>query len=159
MGGISVGGGGGKKSVDSEIPLVPFIDLLLCCVMFLLATAVWNKLAQIDANQQTEGTRAPDDAPPPEEEKIRLILQVQDSGYTLASTAGDSLSIDKNGANYDVEELRAKLKQRRRMEPNRTEIIVSPDDGIEYQHVVKAMDLVVGEGFKDMSVADASSLL
>ena len=35
MGGISVGGGhGGKKNLDSEIPLVPFIDLLLCCVMF-----------------------------------------------------------------------------------------------------------------------------
>ena len=50
MGGISVGGGGGgKKSVDSEIPLVPFIDLLLCCVMFLLVTAVWNKLASMEA--------------------------------------------------------------------------------------------------------------
>ena len=48
MGGISVGGGhGGKKSVDSEIPLVPFIDLLLCCVMFLLVTAVWNRLARL----------------------------------------------------------------------------------------------------------------
>ena len=32
MASISTGGGGsGKKSVDHSIPLVPFIDLLLCC--------------------------------------------------------------------------------------------------------------------------------
>ena len=61
MGGISVGEGhGGKKSVDSEIPLVPFIDLLLCCVMFLLVTAVWNRLARIDEVADEVGER--DDA-------------------------------------------------------------------------------------------------
>ena len=65
MGGISVGGGhGGKKSVDSEIPLVPFIDLLLCCVMFLLVTAVWNQLARLNANQQQPGQNAPNEPPP-----------------------------------------------------------------------------------------------
>ena len=43
MAAIDSGGGeSGKKAVNQEIPLIPFIDLLLCCVMFLLATAVWN---------------------------------------------------------------------------------------------------------------------
>ena len=32
--------GGGKKSVDHEIPLVPFIDFLLCIVAFLLS---WHR--------------------------------------------------------------------------------------------------------------------
>lgn len=58
MAGISVGGRGGKREPNSEIPLVPFIDLLLCCVMFLLVTAVWNQLAQIDANQRQPGAAA-----------------------------------------------------------------------------------------------------
>ena len=61
----SIGGGGGghggKKTVDQEIPLVPFIDLLLCCVMFLLVTAVWNQLARIEANQNVPSTSAPSD--------------------------------------------------------------------------------------------------
>jgi biopolymer transport protein ExbD len=48
-------GGSGKKPVDASIPLIPFIDLLLCCVMFLLVTAVWNQLASIDASQQVPG--------------------------------------------------------------------------------------------------------
>src|SRR5215470_15970776 len=101
MGGISVGGGhGGKKSVDSEIPLVPFIDLLLCCVMFLLVTAVWNQLARINANQQTPGqVTTPPDEPPPE--KVRLTLQVQNSGYVIASSAGENITVPKNGDQYN----------------------------------------------------------
>ena len=53
MGGISVGGGhGGKKSVDSEIPLIPFIDFLLCIVLFLLASFSASGELPIDKNVQ-----------------------------------------------------------------------------------------------------------
>jgi len=108
MANIDTGGGhGSKKSVDQEIPLVPFIDLLLCCVMFLLVTAVWNQLARLNANQQQPGQPQAQDTPPPETTK--LILQVQTSGYTLASTEGDRIPIPKNGDAYDQEELIIKL--------------------------------------------------
>lgn len=157
MGGISVGGGhGGKKSVDSEIPLVPFIDLLLCCVMFLLVTAVWNQLARIDANQQQPGQQAPNEPPP--EEKIKVILQVQASGFVLASSAGDRIEIPKSGDTYDMEQLREKLQERKRLEPNRKDLVVAPEDGVQYKDVVASMDMVVGEGFPDMSLSDGSTL-
>jgi biopolymer transport protein ExbD len=157
MGGISMGGGhGGKKSVDSEIPLVPFIDLLLCCVMFLLVTAVWNQLARLDANQQQPGQQAPNEPPP--EEKIKVILQVQASGYVLASSAGDRIEIPKSGDSYDMEGLREKLQERKRLEPNRKDLVVAPEDGVQYKDVVASMDMVVGEGFPDMSLSDGSTL-
>ncbi len=157
MGGISVGGGhGGKKAVDSEIPLIPFIDLLLCCVMFLLVTAVWNQLARIDANQQQPGQQAPDEPPP--EEKIKVVLQVQSSGYVISSTAGDRIEIPKVGDDYDNEALREKLQERKRLEPNRKDLVVAPEDGVIYEHVVAAMDMVVGEGFPDMSLSDGATL-
>jgi biopolymer transport protein ExbD len=159
MGGVSVGGGhGGKKSVDSEIPLVPFIDLLLCCVMFLLVTAVWNQLARIDANQQVPG-QPTTEPPPPEPEKVKLILQVQNTGYVLASTAGDRITINKRGDDYDLEELRTKLQERKRLEPNRRDIIVAPEDGVRYENVVEAMDIAVGETFDDVSLSDGASML
>jgi len=157
MGGINVGGGhGGKKSVDSEIPLVPFIDLLLCCVMFLLVTAVWNQLARLDANQQQPGQQAPNEPPP--EEKIKFILQVQATGYVLASTAGDRIEVPKTGDAYDLEGLRTKLQERKRAEPNRKDLVVAPEDGVHYEDVVASMDMVVGEGFPDMSLSDGSTL-
>lgn len=160
MASVDTGGGGhgGKKSVDQEIPLVPFIDLLLCCVMFLLVTAVWNQLARLNANQQVPGQPQTPDQPPPEE-RVKLILQVQNSGFVLASTAGDRITINKNGDTYDMEELRTKLQERKRLEPNRRDIIVAPEDGVRYEDVVHAMDLVVGEGFEDMSLSDGAALL
>lgn len=158
MASISAGGGhGGKKAVDSEIPLIPFIDLLLCCIMFLLITAVWNKLARINANQQQPGREAPMDAPPPEE-RIRLFLQVKNSGYVLAATDGTNIEIPKNGDEYDVEALREKLQDRRRQEPNRRDLIVAPEDGVLYSDVVSAMDIVVGLGYDDMSLSDGAHL-
>lgn len=156
MGTINVGGSkGGKKPVDSEIPLIPFIDLLLCCVMFLLVTAVWNQLARIDANQQQPGQAANE---PPPEEKIKVILQVQASGYTLSSTAGDSVAIPKSGDKFDVDQLRERLQERKKLEPNRRDLVVAPEDGVIYADVVEAMDTVVGEGFPDMSLSDGSTL-
>lgn len=158
MGGVSVEGGhGGKKNVDAEVPLIPFIDLLLCCVMFLLVSAVWNQLGRINANQQQPGAAPSDDQPPPEE-RVKLILQVQSTGYVLASTAGDRTQIAKNGETYDIAELRSKLQERRRLEPNRRDIIVAPEDGVRYEDVVGAMDLVVGEGYPDMSLSDGAAL-
>jgi biopolymer transport protein ExbD len=158
MASIDTGGGhGGKKSVDREIPLVPFIDLLLCCVMFLLVTAVWNQLARLDANQQQPGPARTQDQLRPEH--LGLILQVQTSGYTLASTAGDRIAIPKNGDSYDQEELVNKLQERRNLEQNRRDIIVAPEDGVRYQDIVQAMDIAVGEGFQDLTLSDGASLL
>jgi biopolymer transport protein ExbD len=158
MGGIAVGGGhGGKKSVDSEIPLVPFIDLLLCCVMFLLVTAVWNRLARLDANQQVPGQAAQMDQPPPEE-RIQLYLQVTQAGFTIASTAGERIEIPKSGDEYDVETLRTCLVERRQAEPNRHDLIVAPEDGVMYEDVIAAMDLAVGQGFEEVSLSDGAAL-
>lgn len=160
MAGISAGGGGGhggKKSVDSEIPLVPFIDLLLCCIMFLLVTAVWNKLARLEINQQQPSSQAPIDSPPPED-RIRLFLQIKNTGYVLAATDGTNIPIEKNGDLFDLEALREKLRERREQEPNRRDLIVAPEDGVLYEDVVAAMDIVVGEGYEDMSLSDGAHL-
>lgn len=158
MASISAGGGhGGKKSVDHSIPLVPFIDLLLCCVMFLLVTAVWNQLARINANQQQPG-QPQMDTPPPEDPQVKLILQVQNTGYVLATTAGERTEIPKNGDAYDVTELIEKLKERRELEPNRKDLTIAPEDGILYEDVVKTMDVVVGQGYEAMSLSDGAAL-
>ena len=157
MGGISVGGGhGGKKSVDSEIPLVPFIDLLLCCVMFLLVTAVWNRLARLDANQQTPGQVS--NPTEQQEPQIRLYLQVTGTGYTIASSAGERIEIPKNGDEYDGETLRTRLRERRAAEPNRHDIIVAPEDGVRYADVIAGMDTAIGEGYTEVSLSDGAAL-
>jgi biopolymer transport protein ExbD len=43
-------GGGGHKSVNHEVPLIPFIDFLLCIVLFLLASFSASGELPVDKN-------------------------------------------------------------------------------------------------------------
>jgi biopolymer transport protein ExbD len=56
---IDLGSGGARRSVSHDLPLVPFIDFLLCIVAFLLVTAVWSRMARLDAD-----ALAPAEGPP-----------------------------------------------------------------------------------------------
>jgi biopolymer transport protein TolR len=61
-------GGGGpapssgrRRSLDAEVNLVPFIDLLSMCICFLLMTAVWMEIGGVNIKQMV-GTEAPADS-------------------------------------------------------------------------------------------------
>ena len=63
---IVIGGSSSRRELNHELPLVPFIDFLLCIVAFLLVTAVWSQMARLDADAKVPGdptTPAPDVAP------------------------------------------------------------------------------------------------
>jgi biopolymer transport protein ExbD len=153
---IAVGGGdGGKKSVDAEIPLIPFIDLLLCCVMFLLVSAVWNQLAAIEANQQIPGDTADSVAV---DDIEMVILQVTPDGYVLGSTLGESTSIPKNGDRYDDESLNRALQRRQQLARNQHDLIVAPEDGVRFEDMITAMDLANGAGFDNVSISGGMTL-
>ncbi|MET0790362.1 MAG: biopolymer transporter ExbD, partial [Polyangiaceae bacterium] len=80
MAGIDTGGGhGGKRATNHEIPLIPFIDFLLCLVAFLLVTAVWSQMARINADARVPG---PPKDEPPEEQKKEKQLNVEMKGET-----------------------------------------------------------------------------
>jgi biopolymer transport protein ExbD len=56
MAGIDTGAQtGGKRDVNRDLPLLPFIDFLLCLVAFLLVTAVWTQSARLEADARVPG--------------------------------------------------------------------------------------------------------
>ena len=61
---LDVGSGhGGRRALDHDIPLIPFIDFLLCLVEFLLVTAVWSQMARLQADAQVPGKQEPGGTP------------------------------------------------------------------------------------------------
>ena len=54
--GAAVGTGDGKKSVNVDLNIVPFIDLMSCLTAFLLVTAVWVNIAQINSRRARTAT-------------------------------------------------------------------------------------------------------
>jgi biopolymer transport protein ExbD len=79
MAGVDTGGArGSKRSVDQEINMIPFIDLLMVTISFLLITAVWSSLARIEA---TARIPSPGGALRPEPGKDEpWVLHVRASG-------------------------------------------------------------------------------
>lgn len=143
MAGIQVGQGHGRRPVDHEIPLVPFIDLLLCCVMFLLVTAVWNRLAAVHTSAETPGGHST--ARVLELPTLRIALHAD--SIELSSEAGERVSVVRDA---QMTALREVLRGRATDQT----VDVIPDDGVAYAEVIGVMDAVLGEGFVRVSVVD-----
>ena len=76
-----------RKSLDAEINLVPFIDLLSMCICFLLMTAVWVQLGTVEV-KQSHGTGA---AAPTSQFEMNVSFKKKDLL---------SLSITKRGKSF-----------------------------------------------------------
>src|SRR5262249_4801365 len=73
MGGVDTGGAKGPRRVlDSEINMIPMIDLLMVTISFLLITAVWSHMARLNADAQVPGPPRPD----VEQEKVEPEKQL-----------------------------------------------------------------------------------
>jgi len=77
MAGIDTGGHGGKRSTNHEIPLIPFIDFLLCLVSFLLMTAVWTQMSRINADARVPGPPDPDQELKDEKKDLTLHVEMR----------------------------------------------------------------------------------
>jgi biopolymer transport protein ExbD len=83
MAGIDVGGGGAKRATNSDINMIPFIDLLMVTIAFLLITAVWTTNSRISANAENASSEPrPMTDPPPPPEKV-LNLHVAEGQFGL----------------------------------------------------------------------------
>jgi biopolymer transport protein TolR len=146
-------GHGGKKSLDAELNLVPFIDLLSCCISFLLITAVWTQIAGL----QVASSGGPPDSQPKTENTIDVKLLLSDKGYSL-TMAGAQIDIPKvNGTDgqpaYDKKTLDEKLKTLKASLPDQTAITVQPEDSVAYSDLVETVDAAMGQNLRNVTVA------
>ena len=153
---VDTGGKGGRKSVDSELNLVPYIDLLTCMVVFLLMTAVWTQLARIDVTQkgQAQSAEQTDEKPP----ETRLVVVVNDDGFLIAGgAAGDQKPIKKKEGKYDYDTLSAILKEVKKTYPDKRDVHIASDDGIQYQYIIMTMDTALTAQFPDIALTDINA--
>src|SRR5690348_2245959 len=81
---------GCTRALDAEIYLVPFIDLLSCCISFLLITAVWTQIAGL----QVASSGGPPEPQQKQEQTVDLKLLLTDKGYQL-TMPGAAVDIPK----------------------------------------------------------------
>lgn len=157
MAGAAVPEGGGKgkrKSVDAVINVVPFIDLLSCCLSFLLITAVWTQVGKLQVSQ---AGGASTDTTPPDPKTLVLTLTISGKGYTLiAGQGGQNIDIARKGTEYDLQALGDKLKDIKTAYPDQRTISVAAEDDVQYNDLVQTIDTCVKMGLDGVSVQAAT---
>ena len=148
---VESGGKSGKKSVNADLNLVPYIDLLTCMVAFLLITAVWSQLARLEAHQKGQG-QAGEETPP--EKIVKLVVNVTGEGFNLVA-GDDQQPIPKKGDQYDFEKLGGELKKFKDAHPDKNDLQVLSEDTIKFETLVKTMDSALTARFPDVSLLEA----
>lgn len=144
---------GGKKALDAELNLVPFIDLLSCCISFLLITAVWTQIAGLSV----ASSGGPPEPQQNQEATIDLKLLLTEKGYSI-TMPGAQVDIPKvAGADgqpaFDRKTLAEKLKTLKSTLPDQTAITVEPEDAVAYDDLVSTVDACLGEQLRNVTVA------
>jgi biopolymer transport protein TolR len=154
------GGDGKRKAVDIDMNLVPFIDMMSVLVSFLLITAVWTNLAQINIKPGGVGHDA--EQQPPPEPVVNLSVLVAQDGLWVGLTNGQPRHIDKQGdGSYDWGSLGEALqfyKHESGFFNDRDDIEVAAEDHVDYQSVIAAMDMAVQREFRGIRYVDPASL-
>ncbi|MBL8601608.1 MAG: biopolymer transporter ExbD [Myxococcales bacterium] len=140
MGGVSVdsGGKGGKKATDAQINMVPMIDLLVSCIAFLLMTAVWVQSGQLQASQPRGP--ASDSQQQQETPQEQLKIQISPTGLRVGVSAADMRDIARNGQRFT--ELGNVLRTRVQANQQNREVWLQPDGAVNYDEIIRVMDVV-----------------
>jgi len=158
-GGMPEEGGSGrkkKKSLDATINVVPAIDLLSCCIAFLLFTAVWTQISRLQVQQL--GTGAPEPEVTEQQKQLMVTLAMGERGFNLSTSAGTSIDIPalgrgaQNEVRFDLKALGENLKQLKSGFPDASSITVSAEDTVSYGDLVEVIDACVGSGLAAVSV-------
>lgn len=151
MGAVNLPGKGGKKSLNFDLNLVPFIDLFTCLICFLLMTAVWVQIGSISIRQSGQGL--PTELNEEQRNTINLVLTITPQGFLLTGNGATIADILKSGPQYDFAKLGQELKNFHQGNPEKNDIVVISEDTIKYQEVINTMDVCLANNFPNISVS------
>ena len=132
-----------KGSVNIELNIIPFVDVMSCLTAFLLVTAVWLDLAHLRNDPAGKNRDTPRDPPPP---AVGIVLEPDRMLVTPGDGAWTELrSGDWSGLEQTLRGITTDPKPR---------VEIGADSPITYQTVIAAMDTTVKAGFPDVGVTD-----
>jgi biopolymer transport protein ExbD len=148
--------GHGRKSVDHQIPLIPFIDFLIVLVIFLLMS--FSASGELVAQQPT--ITMPD-AENTQQIEISPIIAVDERVITLDGTRVADTQTQGQSAQVDrIEPLIQGLEAEKRKwetihpsEPFAGQVIVQADRNIDFRVVKKVMFSAASAGYGNVSFA------
>ncbi|QQR91562.1 MAG: biopolymer transporter ExbD [Myxococcales bacterium] len=146
-----------------ELNIVPFLDIVVNLIMFLLMTTVSViAIAQIDAQLPSLGRSSGKNSGTGS--SLNLSVTITDNGVMVAGSGGKlapgcqtttvtgTITVPKHGKEYDWAALTKCVAQVKSVPDfsDETQVIVTANPMIEYIHLVNAMDAVRAQGDKEL---------
>jgi biopolymer transport protein ExbD len=165
MAGVSIEQGRGlRRALDSEINMIPMIDLLMVTISFLLITAVWTHMSRLEARANVPGADTPPCSDGCPSEKILHVEMRDPTKFLLTWRQGSSVVATSEAMRDERVQvlgrarvvrypgLAEKLRQewsasglhRDPADRAMDRIVLHTDDATPYPSIVGAMDAVHG---------------
>jgi len=131
--------------VDSNVNMVPMIDLLISVIAFLLMTAVWVQTGALNAAQPRNAPSPETSTPPEPVDQLKVRINVTEISVGLGAADAHPITAGPN----QLEELRTELRRRHQTTPTNREVWIQPELAVAYNSIIEVMDVVYeiwGEG-------------
>jgi biopolymer transport protein ExbD len=130
-----------QKKVAERINLIPILDAVFIFIFFLLMSANFIKVFEINSDVPIVS-----DQPPPKDEKIPLALTiiVKESSIEVATGVPSQVvkKINKEGEEYNLEELHSFLIDLKKKHMSEETVVLEPEFDLEYNQIIKIMDSI-----------------
>lgn len=145
------------RNANTEVNLIPFIDLMSVLITFLLITAVWTQVSMIQLGSSIYGKKTSDQiTPPPPIADIPLRLDVKDFGFRLI-VGQAKYTFEKKNGEWVTEELNERLAVVRQMYPDKADATITVDNEVPYEKLILGMDALLKGSFVSISIATVES--
>ncbi|RZL11533.1 MAG: biopolymer transporter ExbD [Rubrivivax sp.] len=127
-----------RKSEEPEINLIPFIDVLLVVLIFLMLTTTYTRFTEMKVNLPTASAQATKARP-----QELIVLVTADSRYMVGSDAVEGRSV----------ELLAAALSRAAGAAKDSVIVIRADAAAPHQSVINVMDAARRVGLSQLTFA------
>ena len=129
---------GSGSSLNSDINITPFIDVLLVLlVIFMITVAIYRKVLDIQVPIETQGPSKPD--------PNQIILEIKADG----SMAINTQVVDSSALGQRLYEIYS-------VRPDKL-LFIKADDSRPYQQVIRAIDVARGAGVQVFGLAPSTA--
>lgn len=151
MAGVELGQGNKGRSVNQEVNMIPFIDLLMVTIAFLLITAVWVSFSRIETNAMHPGV---DPGPHVAHPGKDLHLFITPSELTLSwrqgSTTVSETRMPRQAGDERLQDLAAQIEKEWKLHGSHQDpsdraqdrCVLHTDNSLPFKQMVAVMDAV-----------------
>jgi biopolymer transport protein ExbD len=128
---------GGRRAQNANLNLVPYIDMLMTLMTFLVLCAVWTDMSVLETHVEVGGSGAVDEA-----ERVEpIVVRVTAAAIEIVDAAGTATRVELAAVGATLTAAGAKAAR------------VLADDDVAFERIAAVLDAAKGAGIDDVSLA------